>query len=179
MVQKNLSKITFVLGGAASGKSIFAETLCVNSGLTRLYLATSLIWDDEMRAKMEAHKIQRGVDWQTIEEPRDIAKALLAAPASSVVLVDCLTMWLNNIMMDDDSPDSWRAPWAQVETALADCAAHIVFVSNEVGQGIVPENALSRRFRNAQGKLNQAVAARADTVVNVIAGLPQILKGAL
>jgi len=178
-VQKNLSKITFVLGGAASGKSIFAESLCVNSGLTRIYLATSLIWDDEMRAKMEAHKIQRGVDWQTIEEPRDIAKALLAAPASSVVLVDCLTMWLNNIMMDDDSPDSWRAPWAQVETVLADCAAHIVFVSNEVGQGIVPENALSRRFRNAQGKLNQAVAARADTVVNVIAGLPQILKGAL
>ena len=73
-MQKNLSKITFVLGGAASGKSIFAESLCVNSGLTRIYLATSLIWDDEMRAKMEAHKIQRGVDWQTIEEPRDIAR---------------------------------------------------------------------------------------------------------
>ena len=132
-----------------------------------------------MRAKMEAHKIQRGVDWQTIEEPRDIAQALQAAPAGNVMLVDCLTMWLNNIMMADDSPDSWRTPWAQVETALTDCAAHIVFVSNEVGQGIVPENALSRRFRNAQGKLNQAVAARADTVVNVIAGLPQILKGAL
>lgn len=178
-MQENLSKITFVLGGAASGKSIFAESLCVNSGLTRIYLATSLIWDDEMRAKMEAHKIQRGGDWQTIEEPRDIAKALLAAPTGSVVLVDCLTMWLNNIMMDDDSRDSWRVPWGQVETALTDCAAHIVFVSNEVGQGIVPENALSRRFRNAQGKLNQAVAARADTVVNVIAGLPQILKGAL
>lgn len=178
-MQKNLSKITFVLGGAASGKSIFAESLCINSGLKRIYLATSLIWDDEMRAKKEAHEIQRGVDWQTIEEPRNIDKALLAAPPGAVVLVDCLTMWLNNIMMNDDSPDGWRVPWAQVETAMVGCAAHIVFVSNEVGHGIVPESVLSRRFRDAQGKLNQAVAAQADTVVNVIAGLPQILRGSL
>ena len=178
-MQRSLSKITLVLGGAASGNSIFAERLCVNSGLKRVYLATSLIWDDEVRAKIEDHKIQRGVDWQTIEEPRDINNALLAVPAGAVVLVDCLTMWLNNIIMDDDSPDSWRVQWAQIETALAECAAHIVFVSNEVGHGIVPKNALARRFRNAQGQLNQVVAARADTVVNVISGLPQILKGSL
>lgn len=171
-----LPKLTFVLGGASSGKSAFAEGLVVATGAPRVYVATSQIYDDEMAAKVRDHVAARGGDWHTIEEPLDMAKALSQVGEDQVVLLDCASMWLTNHMMAEHD--------LAVETealiaALAACKGRVVVVSNEVGMGIVPDNALARRFRIAQGKLNQRLAAAADLAVFVIAGLPQVLKGDL
>ena len=171
-----LPKLTFVLGGASSGKSAFAEGLVVATGAPRVYVATSQIYDDEMAAKVRDHVAARGNDWHTIEEPLDMAKALSQVGEDQVVLLDCASMWLTNHMMAEHD--------LAVETealiaALAACKGRVVVVSNEVGMGIVPDNALARRFRIAQGKLNQRLAAAADLAVFVIAGLPQVLKGNL
>ena len=171
-----LPKLTFVLGGASSGKSAFAEGLVVATGAPRVYVATSQIYDDEMAAKVRDHVAARGNDWHTIEEPLDMAKALSQVGEDQVVLLDCASMWLTNHMMAEHD--------LAVETealiaALAACKGRVVVVSNEVGMGIVPDNALARRFRIAQGKLNQRLAAAADLAVFVIAGLPQVLKGDL
>jgi len=176
MVGNNLPRRTFVFGGASSGKSAYAESLCVNSGLPRVYVATSQIWDDEIRAKVDRHKTMRGDGWMTIEAPDDLA-ALRDIGPDQVILLDCLTMWLNNQMMQD-GVDIWQA-WEAAAAHIAACPAPIVIVSNEVGHGIVPENKLARQFRDAQGKLNQKVAANCDLVINVIVGLPQVLKGQL
>lgn len=176
MIGKSLPQRTLVLGGASSGKSAFAESLCVNSGLSRVYVATSRIWDDEMRAKVDRHKDMRGAGWHTIETP-DGLDALRDIGPDEVVLLDCLTMWLNNQMMQDGI-DIWQA-WDAAAAHIATCPAPVVMVSNEVGHGIVPDNKLARQFRDAQGRLNQKVASQADLVVNVIAGLPQVLKGQL
>lgn len=171
-----LPKLTFVLGGASSGKSAFAEGLVVATGAPRVYVATSQIYDDEMAAKVRDHVAARGNDWHTIEEPLDMAKALSQVGEDQVVLLDCASMWLTNHMMAEHD--------LAVETealiaALAACKGRVVVVSNEVGMGIVPDNALARRFRIAQGKLNQRLAEAADLAVFVIAGLPQVLKGDL
>ena len=171
-----LPKLTFVLGGASSGKSAFAEGLVVATGAPRVYVATSQIYDDEMAAKVRDHVAARGNDWHTIEEPLDMAKALSQVGEDQVVLLDCASMWLTNHMMAEHD--------LAVETealiaALAACKGRVVVVSNEVGMGIVPDNALARRFRIAQGKLNQRLAETADLGVFVIAGLPQVLKGDL
>ncbi|MEJ5218341.1 bifunctional adenosylcobinamide kinase/adenosylcobinamide-phosphate guanylyltransferase [Cognatishimia sp. D5M38] len=171
-----LPKLTFVLGGASSGKSAFAEGLVVATGAPRVYVATSQIYDDEMAAKVRDHVAARGNDWHTIEEPLDMAKALSQVGEDQVVLLDCASMWLTNQMMAEHD--------LAVETealiaALAACKGRVIVVSNEVGMGIVPDNALARRFRIAQGKLNQRLAAAADLAVFVIAGLPQVLKGDL
>ena len=171
-----LPKLTFVLGGASSGNSAFAEGLVVATGAPRVYVATSQIYDDEMAAKVSDHVAARGNDWHTIEEPLDMAKALSQVADDQVVLLDCASMWLTNHMMAEHD--------LAVETealigALAACKGRVVVVSNEVGMGIVPDNALARRFRIAQGKLNQRLAAAADLAVFVIAGLPQVLKGDL
>jgi adenosylcobinamide kinase/adenosylcobinamide-phosphate guanylyltransferase len=112
--------------------------------------------------------------WTTIEAPLDVASALKAATKNDVVLVDCATLWLTNVILGNHDLDTQTQ---LLLTALTSCAAPVVIVSNEVGHGIVPDNALSRRFRNAQGQLNQTIAARADTVVAVMAGLPLALKG--
>ncbi|MCF6445545.1 bifunctional adenosylcobinamide kinase/adenosylcobinamide-phosphate guanylyltransferase [Nereida sp. MMG025] len=170
-----LPKRVLVLGGASSGKSAYAENLCVSSGLTRAYIATAQIWDDEMKTKVDRHKDMRGNDWTTFEAHSSL-EILRDMDPDCVVLLDCLTMWLNNQMMADR--DIWAA-WDSDADHIAACPARLVMVSNDVGQGIVPDNALARQFRDAQGKLNQRVAAQSDLVVNVIAGLPQILKGQL
>lgn len=169
-----LPALTLVLGGAASGKSQVAESLILNSGLKSVYLATSRIWDDEMQAKVDLHKARRGAEWITVDASNTAASDLANATAEHAVLLDCATMWLTNLMMDD--ADLAEAQAGLLE-ALAACAAPVVVVSNEVGQGIVPENALARRFREAQGRLNIALAAQADTVWHVVAGLPQLRKG--
>ncbi|MDA3858999.1 MAG: bifunctional adenosylcobinamide kinase/adenosylcobinamide-phosphate guanylyltransferase [Roseovarius sp.] len=172
----DLPELTLILGGAASGKSAFAEGLVVRTGRARAYLATAQTFDDEMRAKVVRHQTMRGGGWRTIEAPLDLASALSTARADEVVLLDCATMWLSNHMLaDSDLPEAEAALIA----ALASCAAPVVVVSNEVGLSVVPENALARRFREAQGRLNQRLAAQAGLVVNVIAGLPQVLKGRL
>jgi adenosylcobinamide kinase/adenosylcobinamide-phosphate guanylyltransferase len=171
-----LSPLTLVIGGARSGKSAFAEGLVVGSGRPRRYIATAQAWDDEMRARIARHRQDRGAGWTTIEAPLDLCAALADAQAHEAVLVDCATLWLTNHLLAEHD---LAAEGTALLSALAACAAPVVIVSNETGWGIVPDNALARRFRDAQGRLNQRLAARADLVVTVIAGLPLALKGNL
>lgn len=178
MSLRNLPSLTLVLGGAASGKSAFAEKLIVDSGLDRVYLATSQNRDEEMGNKISRHRALRGADWHTVEAPLDLRPPLGALVPGQAVLVDCLTMWLTNHLLADHDLE---AEEARLIAALRDLRgrAPAVLVSNEVGQGIVPDNALARRFREAQGRLNRAIAAEADLAVAVMAGLPLVLKGRL
>lgn len=171
-----LPGMTLVLGAAASGKSAFAETLVKGSGRPCLYLATAMAHDEEMRARLAHHKARRGADWRTVEEPLDPGRALANISGDQAVLLDCATMWLSNhLLADNDLTEAM----AGLIAGLALCAAPVVVVSNEVGASVVPDNALARRFRDEQGKLNQTLAAQAGLVVQVIAGLPLVLKGTL
>ncbi|MCA8882415.1 MAG: bifunctional adenosylcobinamide kinase/adenosylcobinamide-phosphate guanylyltransferase [Rhodobacteraceae bacterium] len=169
-------RLALITGGAASGKSRFAEALVTGTGRPRCYIATARAWDDEMRAKIARHRDQRGSGWRLVEAPEALADALRAVGAEETVLVDCLTMWLSNLLLAEADLD--RAA-ADLCGALRDCPAQVVCVTNEVGLGIVPDNALARRFRDAQGRLNQTVAGQADLAVAVMAGLPLVLKGHL
>lgn len=171
-----LPHLTFVLGGAASGKSAYAETLVARTGAAKVYLATAEVYDAEMRAKVDAHLKMRGQNWRTIEAPRDVHPALASVAKDEVVLLDCATMWLSNHMMSESDLEKETEG---LLAALKDCAGPVVVVSNEVGMGIVPDNALARKFRDAQGKLNQRLAAEADLAVFVVAGLSSVLKGQL
>lgn len=171
-----MPKLTFVLGGAASGKSAFAESLCFETEKPRIYVATAQAFDDEMKSKINDHRTQRGAGWTTIEAPLDVANALASCGPDQVVLLDCATLWLTNVLLAERDVD---ADQTALLAALGACPAQIIVVSNEVGHGIVPDNKLARQFRNAQGRLNQKLAAKADLVVQVIAGLPQVLKGVL
>ncbi|WP_138468266.1 bifunctional adenosylcobinamide kinase/adenosylcobinamide-phosphate guanylyltransferase [Poseidonocella sp. HB161398] len=171
-----LPNLALVLGGAASGKSRYAESLIENSGLDRIYLATSQVWDDEMSLKVEAHRQQRGPGWTTIEAPMAVGDALRRCPAGAGILLDCATMWLTNVMLAEAD---LAAAEAALLAGLHAAPGPVVVVSNEVGQGIVPDNPLARRFRDAQGRLNQRLAAQAELVVMVTAGLPMALKGVL
>jgi adenosylcobinamide kinase / adenosylcobinamide-phosphate guanylyltransferase len=172
----NLGGLTLVIGGARSGKSRFAEGLVLASGGAPRYIATAEAWDDEMRARIAQHRADRGAGWTTVEAPLNLAAALGDARQGEVVLVDCATLWLTNHMLADHDLD--HECGALIAAALV-CPAPVVIVSNEVGQGIVPDNALARRFRDAQGRLNQQLAAKADRVIVVIAGLPLVLKGVM
>ncbi|MEO6946553.1 MAG: bifunctional adenosylcobinamide kinase/adenosylcobinamide-phosphate guanylyltransferase [Nitrobacter sp.] len=167
---------TLVLGGARSGKSAFAETLVSDSGLAPVYLATATAGDDEMKARIAQHRKQRGDGWRTVEEPLALIDALTRdSKSGQVVLVDCLTLWLSNLMHAGRDPDIETRRL----TRFLGVALHpVVFVSNEVGMGLVPETPLGRAFRDAQGRLNQAVAAAVPNVAFVAAGLPLWLKRA-
>jgi adenosylcobinamide kinase / adenosylcobinamide-phosphate guanylyltransferase len=167
--------LALVLGGARSGKSAFAESLVGASGLAPVYLATAEARDGEMAERIVHHRARRGPAWRTIEEPLAL-EAVLAEQAreGAAVLVDCLTLWLSNLMHAGDEPEARASALCAQARALPGL---IVFVSNEVGLGLVPETPLGRRFRDAQGRLNQAVAAVADRVVFTAAGLPLYLKG--
>ncbi|WP_420865721.1 bifunctional adenosylcobinamide kinase/adenosylcobinamide-phosphate guanylyltransferase [Ruegeria profundi] len=168
--------LTFVLGGAASGKSSYAEQLVVSSGKKRSYIATSQVFDDEMRNKVQRHIAQRGGSWTTIEAPFDLAPALSDLTANDICLIDCGTMWLTNHLLAENDLEQAQT---KLLHDLRACHAPVVIVSNEVGYGIVPDNAMARRFREAQGRLNIALAAQADLVVQVTVGLPLVLKGHL
>jgi adenosylcobinamide kinase/adenosylcobinamide-phosphate guanylyltransferase len=168
-----LSQLTFVLGGAASGKSLYAESLVTDTGAPRVYIATGEARDDEMRAKIAAHVDQRGPGWRTLEAPLDVAPALASVAEDEVALLDCATMWMSNHLLAENDLE---AEIARLLDALAACKGKVVVVSNEVGMGIVPENALARRFRDVQGRLNKRLAAAADTVLFVAAGLPLTMK---
>lgn len=171
-----LPSLTLVLGGASSGKSAFAESLCFQSGKSKVYIATAQAFDEEMRQKISDHQSQRGSDWLTLEAPLDVSSALRQRMQGEIVLLDCATLWLSNLLLADrEIAEATNDLMAEI----ARCPAEIIVVSNEVGTGIVPENALARRFRAAQGRLNQTLAAEAGLVVQVIAGLPQVLKGSL
>ena len=165
---------TLVLGGARSGKSAFAEQLIGDSGLARIYLATATAGDDEMQSRIAHHRARRGEGWVTVEEPLALVDTLTReATHGRAVLVDCLTLWLSNLMFAERDPEVEARRLAGF-LGVAQCP--IVFVSNEVGLGLVPETPLGRSFRDAQGRLNQIVAAVVPNVVFIAAGLPLWLK---
>jgi adenosyl cobinamide kinase/adenosyl cobinamide phosphate guanylyltransferase len=168
-------KLTLVIGGARSGKSRFAEGLIAALPPPWRYVATAEAGDEEMAARIKAHRERRGRSWHTTEAPRDLRSALAKADGTPV-LVDCLTLWLSNLILAEADVER------EIETLdgiLATTTAPTVVVSNEVGLGIVPDFPLGRRFRDMQGILNQRVAARADRVILMTAGLPLALKGTL
>jgi len=167
------ARLTLVLGGARSGKSRYAETIITALPPPWIYAATGQALDAEMTARIGAHRARRGAGWTTVETPRDLA-ATVTAHGRTPVLVDCLTLWLSNLMMADASID---AEFDRLEQALDKAIAPVVLVANEVGSGIVPDNALARRFRDLQGVLNQRIAAQSDQVVLLVAGLPLFVKG--
>jgi adenosylcobinamide kinase / adenosylcobinamide-phosphate guanylyltransferase len=168
------SQLTLVLGGARSGKSRYAESVVIATPPPWIYLATGEPRDADMAERIAHHRERRGAGWRTVEEPHDLEGAIDAAPAGAAVLVDCLTLWLTNRMLAEADME---AETARLEAALARRDGLTVLVSNEVGSGIVPDNALARRFADLQGRLNQRIATRADRVVLVVAGLPLIVKG--
>jgi adenosylcobinamide kinase / adenosylcobinamide-phosphate guanylyltransferase len=165
--------VTLVLGGARSGKSRHAESLITAQPPPWLYVATAEGGDDEMAARIAAHRARRGPEWRTVEAPRDLPGAIAAAPIGNAVLVDCLTLWLSNLVLGEADV---IAEALRLDEVLAQTKVPIVLVSNEVGAGIVPDNALARSFRDAQGRLNQQVAARAHRVVLMVAGVPLVVK---
>lgn len=162
-----------VLGGARSGKSRRALALAEEAGASRVFVATAEALDGEMAERIARHRRERGAGWTTIEEPRRLVEALGRA-AGDVCLVDCLTLWLSNIMRDGLDAE---AETARLCEALPAFPAPLVLVSNEVGLGLVPETAAGRAFRDAQGRLNREVAAVCERVEFVAAGLPLGLKG--
>lgn len=179
MSGKILPHVTLVLGGARSGKSRHAELL-IESALAgehyerAVYLATAQALDDEMTERVAEHRRRRGPVWRTVEEPLDLVGVLAAnVDPARPILVDCLTLWLTNIMMAGRDLD---AETQSLVAALQDHGGPVVLVSNEVGLGIVPDNALAREFRDHAGRLNRDVAAVADRVLFVAAGLPLVLK---
>jgi adenosylcobinamide kinase/adenosylcobinamide-phosphate guanylyltransferase len=164
-------RLTLVLGGARSGKSRHAEALVGALPPPWIYVATAQALDDEMAARIAEHRARRDVRWRTVEAPRDLAGAIVAA--SGAVLVDCLTLWLSNLML---AGADLEAEFLRLEQVLGRVTNTIVLVSNEVGLGIVPDNALARAFRDAAGRLNQRIAAHADRVVLLVAGIPLQVK---
>ena len=165
--------LTFLLGGARSGKSAHAEKLATVMPAPWTYIATAQAYDDEMAERIALHRGRRGEGWSTVDAPLDLAQALCAVPDDRPVLVDCLTLWLSNHMLAEHSLD---AVSSELENVLAAPRGPWFVVSNEVGLGIVPDNALGRRFRDAQGRLNQRVAAQATRVFFMVAGLPMQVK---
>ena len=170
----NTAKITLVLGGARSGKSRHAENLIAALPPPWIYVATAEAGDAEMTERIAAHRARRGAAWRTLEAPRDLAAALKSC--AGPVLVDCLTLWLSNLLLAEADVE---AEIVQLEDALAVLKGPVVLVANEVGSGIVPDHPLGRRFRDLQGLVNQRMGARADRVVLIVAGLPLALKGVL
>jgi adenosylcobinamide kinase/adenosylcobinamide-phosphate guanylyltransferase len=169
-----LPRLTFVLGGARSGKSRYGESLVMDCAPPWVYVATGQAYDDEMSARIAEHKNRRDERWRTVEAPLDLPAAIAAhGNEGHPVLIDCLTLWLSNVMLAGQDSN---AELQRLVTALRNANGPVVIVSNEVGLGIVPDNALAREFRDAQGRVNMQVAALADRAVLIAAGLPLILK---
>ena len=168
MMEAKRGPLVLVLGGARSGKSVFAEARVTALAPPWIYIATAQAFDDEMRARIATHRDRRDKRWRTIDAPHDLCTTLRDAPADAPVLVDCLTLWLTNRLLAGADLATERA---QIVDALAARNAPTFVVSNEVGLGIVPDNELSRRFRDEAGFLHQAVAAHADEVHLMVAGL--------
>jgi adenosylcobinamide kinase/adenosylcobinamide-phosphate guanylyltransferase len=179
---------TLVLGGARSGKSAYAETLASASGKEVIYIATAQAGDDEMAARIEAHRGQRNAGWKTVEEPIALGDAMTqwAAP-QRLVFIDCLTVWISNLLFSEArdfpeigriaEPAIFREQRSQLLQALERAAGDVILVSNEVGMGVIPMGAASRWFVDEAGRLNQAVAEKCERAVLVAAGLPLTLKG--
>ena len=180
MPHSQAPRLTLVLGGARSGKSRHAEALAAARPAPWLYIATAEARDEEMRARIAEHRARRGPGWETVEAPFELAEAIAGTTGAQVdgghgaILIDCLTLWLTNIMLAEHDI---AAEKAKLLHAMARAEKPVIAVSNEVGLGIVPDNALARRFRDEQGRLNAEIAAMAGHVVLMAAGLPLTLKG--
>jgi len=169
-------KLALVVGGAASGKSRWAENLLLRTKLQLVYIATAEARDEEMQRKISAHSLRRGARWRTVEAPIDIGRAIAGSSYGEAMLLDCATMWLSNRMESESDSEILIGDFIG---AVSSASCPIVVVSNEVGSGVVPANRLARKFLAAQGELNQAIAEKSDLVVAVQCGLPCVLKGAL
>lgn len=172
--------IELVLGGARSGKSRYAEQQAIDSGLPVLYLATAEAGDAEMRARIAHHRQRRPAEWQTLEEPVDLAGAIRThANPECCLLIDCLTLWLSNVLFDrrgSIQEQLFAAQRAALLAVLRECKGRVIMVSNEVGLGVVAADAMTRRFVDEAGFLHQELAQICGRVVLVTAGLPQRLK---
>jgi adenosylcobinamide kinase/adenosylcobinamide-phosphate guanylyltransferase len=169
--------LQMILGGARSGKSRLAEKLATDSGLSVTYIATSQPLDGEMSARVAHHRERRPAEWGLIEEPMELARVLKEnASPNHCLLVDCLTLWLTNLLMLED-PDRLKEEREALLQALASLPGEIIFVSNETGMGVVPLGELTRRYVDEAGWLHQALAERCQRVVLTVAGLPLTLKG--
>jgi len=173
-------ELSLILGGARSGKSIYAEKLAKDSGLPVTYIATAQVYDDEFGKRIQHHKISRPPEWRTVEVPHKLADTLTQeAKPGHCLIVDCLTLWLAQCICPDCAPPegvSWQDEREVLIKQLPKLAGKIILVSNEVGMGIVPLGEINRQFQDEQGRLNQTVAALSDEVVFVAAGLPLKLK---
>ncbi|TCL74087.1 adenosylcobinamide kinase /adenosylcobinamide-phosphate guanylyltransferase [Hydrogenispora ethanolica] len=172
-----------VTGGARSGKSRFAEKLAAESAAPVVYVATAAPLDEEMRRRIAAHRERRPPEWETVEEPLDLAGVLRRSRAGTTVLIDCLTLYVSNWLFAHEGEDPaarealFGATLHDLASALRDCPAGVILVAGEVGLGIVPENALARSFRDLAGLANQALAAACDQVYLVVSGIPVRIKG--
>lgn len=174
------NNVHLILGGARSGKSRFAEKIAHETGKEVVYIATATSQDDEMQDRIDRHKSDRPEHWITVEEPLELAQVVQHYSGDNVcILIDCLTLWLTNILMQESdigSLESYKTDLLEVLTLCLDSSSSVVLVSNEVGQGIVPLGELSRRFVDEAGWLHQDIAAIADQVTFVVAGLPMKIK---
>ena len=171
-----MGELSLYLGGAKSGKTRLAMAEASTHPPQRIYLATAEARDGEMVSRIKNHQAERGTDWRTVEAPLDPAAALAAQGGAEVVMIDCLTLWLNNLLAQTEDYDEIMGKVNELSQAIEKYAGPVILVSNEVGGGIVPMNALARKFRDLSGQAHQILAAQAKKVVMVIAGLPLILK---
>jgi adenosylcobinamide kinase/adenosylcobinamide-phosphate guanylyltransferase len=170
-------KVYFITGGARSGKSAFAEKLAHALKGTRAYIATAQAFDAEMAAKIEKHRNDRGATWDTYEEPLAVAELLgKLSTRYDVALIDCLTLWLSNVMAHTDGAGDVQSRAEELVDAVRDFKGSCIVVSNEVGLGIVPDNPLARKFRDSAGMLNQKMAQAADEVYFTVSGIPVKIK---
>lgn len=170
--------LTLVLGGARSGKSAYAENLAAKSGNTVIYVATAEVLDGSIKKRVELHRERRPAEWKTVESPLSLAKTVQGFAGEGVtVLVDCLTMWVTNLLCAENK-DLLKQEIDSLIKVLPELAGDIILVSNEVGLGVIPMGELTRDYVDTAGKLHQHVAAQADNVVMVVAGLPMAFKGA-
>ena len=173
---------TLVLGGAKSGKSLFAETLAIQSAKELVYIATAQSHDNEMEQRISLHqqrRVEQNVNWITIEEPIALSKVIQQESFNNrLILIDCLTLWLSNLLFAFDEKQR-QIEIDDLFECLKNCQTDLIFVSNETGLGIVPMNQLSRQFIDLSGKLHQQIAQISDRVIMIIAGLPLVLKGSL
>ena len=167
-----------ILGGARSGKSHYAETCAKQSGLNVLYVATAQALDDEMQQRIQHHQQQRPDHWQLIEEPLNLVSVLKNnANEKTCILVDCLTLWLSNLLCSDEHKNNLQENIDALVNVLPELSGKIIFVSNEVSMGIIPMGELNRQFVDEAGRLHQRLAAVCDNVTLMVAGIPSHIKG--
>jgi adenosylcobinamide kinase/adenosylcobinamide-phosphate guanylyltransferase len=168
-----MTKSILITGGARSGKSALAERMTLALGPQAIYIATAEAWDDEMAGRIARHRARRGAEWETLAEPIDLAGALEDSDGGRPRLVDCLTLWLSNLMF---AGRDWEAEVARIADLVPRLSAPVVFVTNEVGSGIVPDNALARAYRDAAGLTNQRIADACDELWLCVSGYPLKVK---